>query len=52
MNEQQNAKFNIAHQKLKASYAAIKVKKESRKLIVLTTEHIENNIQFRKRRAH
>ena len=44
-------KLETARQKMRECYKKHEEKKKTRKLIVLTTKHIEQDIAFRKRRC-
>ena len=43
--------FEFAREKMREKYAEIKARKGQRKLIVITTKQIEENIAFKKRRV-
>lgn len=51
MSDQNDEKFIVARQKLRDSYTHLNSQRNKKKIIVLTTPHIENDIAFRKRRA-
>ena len=46
----EDSKFINAREKLRKSYELENKKKTERKLIVITTQHIEDDIKYRKRR--
>ena len=47
----ENQQFEYARKKMREKYAELNARKGQRRLIVLTTKQIEDNIAFRKRRV-